>query len=298
MKTLYERTRCVCVLLAAVFGLVAGFGPAPPAGLYAQEAGSVTGSVTDAQGLALPGAMVVLRTDGRAFVASAVTDRAGRFVLAGIPGGDYVLAASLLGFSTHEEAVTAGGGGRGRRRHARRRVVRAGGDGQCAHARGDADRAGRAGVEDRKARRPGPGALAPEPRGGDCGAARVDQPRSVGPRAVRGADRRLRGRHPHVRGGSGADGFGPEPRQSARPAVVARGARAVCADLGRRHPERDSGRDLQAGVRGGRSPARRTGRLQLREQRRRERRVRQSLRQLRPGPIHVPAQHPGGERLH
>ena len=95
--------RGVCAVLLVV-GLTA------PVVLYAQDAGSVTGSVTDAQGLALPGATIVLRTNGRAFVASAVTDRAGGFVLAGIPAGDYVLAASLLGFATHEEAITAGGG--------------------------------------------------------------------------------------------------------------------------------------------------------------------------------------------
>ena len=96
-------SRGVCAALLVV-GLTA------PVGLYAQDAGSVTGSVTDAQGLALPGATIVLRTDGRAFVASAVTDRAGGFVLAGIPVGDYVLEASLLGFSPHEEAIAAGDG--------------------------------------------------------------------------------------------------------------------------------------------------------------------------------------------
>ena len=69
------------------------------------------GSVTDAQGLALPGAAVVLQTAEGVFVASAVTDRAGAFALDAVPAGDYVLAASLLGFSPHEEPVAAGGGG-------------------------------------------------------------------------------------------------------------------------------------------------------------------------------------------
>ena len=98
---------------AGARGLCTAFlvvGLTAPVDLYAQDADSVTGSVTDAQGLALPGATIVLRTDGRAFVASAVTDRAGGFVLAGIPAGEYVLAASLLGFETHEEAITAGDG--------------------------------------------------------------------------------------------------------------------------------------------------------------------------------------------
>ena len=113
-EDMYERTRCVCVLLVAVFGMVVVFGLAPPADLYAQEAGSVTGSVTDAQGLALPGATVVLRSTGRVFVASTVTDRAGGFTLTGVSTGDYLLAATLLGFTRHEEPVTIGSAGRER----------------------------------------------------------------------------------------------------------------------------------------------------------------------------------------
>ena len=76
----------------------------------AQERGTVTGSVTDAQGLALPGAAVVLRTTGRVFVASAVTDRNGAFTLDGVPPGEYLLAASLLGFAARETRVAAGPG--------------------------------------------------------------------------------------------------------------------------------------------------------------------------------------------
>ena len=77
----------------------------------AQDAGSMTGSVTDAQGLALPGATIVLRTAERVFVASTVTDRAGGFAFAAVPAGDYLLAASLLGFAPREEPVTAGSAG-------------------------------------------------------------------------------------------------------------------------------------------------------------------------------------------
>ena len=77
----------------------------------AQERGTVAGSVTDAQGLALPGVAVVLHTVERDFVASTVTDRGGAFALDGLRAGDYVLAASLLGFSPREEPVTVGPGG-------------------------------------------------------------------------------------------------------------------------------------------------------------------------------------------
>ncbi len=80
---------------------------AASASLGARERGSLIGSVTDAQGLALPGVAVVLHTAERDFVASTVTDRAGAFALESVPAGDYVLTASLLGFSPHEERVTA-----------------------------------------------------------------------------------------------------------------------------------------------------------------------------------------------
>ncbi len=112
-ENMHAGVRC---LRAAVLAL----GLAAPAGLHAQDAGPatgaqdagpVTGSVTDAQGLALPGTTIVLRTAERVFVASTVTDRAGGFAIADVPAGDYLLAASLLGFAPREEPVTAGSAG-------------------------------------------------------------------------------------------------------------------------------------------------------------------------------------------
>ncbi len=98
------RLSCVLLLALLLTGLAAS------KALHAQDRGAVTGSVTDAQGLALPGATIVLRTAGRVFAASTVTDRTGGFVFDGVPAGDYLLAASLLGFSTHEQRLTAGPG--------------------------------------------------------------------------------------------------------------------------------------------------------------------------------------------
>ncbi len=93
-----------------VGGLLLLFGLLVPAA-QAQEAATVGGSVADAQGLALPGVAVVLRAPGGAFVASAVTDRSGAFGIAGVVAGEYVLAASLLGFAPYEEPLTVGPGG-------------------------------------------------------------------------------------------------------------------------------------------------------------------------------------------
>ena len=98
------RLVCATLLPLLLTNLIA------PAELRAQEVGSVTGSVTDVQGLALPGATVVLRTTGGVFAASTITDRSGGFALAGVPAGDYVLAASLLGFTRRDEPVTVGAG--------------------------------------------------------------------------------------------------------------------------------------------------------------------------------------------
>ena len=98
-----EAARLSRVLLLAL--LLATLGAS--AALRAQDRGTVTGAVTDAHGLALPGATIVLRTTGRVFVASTVTDRTGGFLFDGVPAGDYLLAASLLGFSTHEQRLAA-----------------------------------------------------------------------------------------------------------------------------------------------------------------------------------------------
>ena len=80
-----------------------------PAALRAQGAGAVAGSVTDVQGLALPGATVVLSTSRGVFVASAVTDRIGAFSFPDVPAGEYRLAARLLGFASYESPISVGG---------------------------------------------------------------------------------------------------------------------------------------------------------------------------------------------
>ncbi len=96
------------VRLAAALALMLAV-PVPAA--QARDGASVSGVVTDAQGLALPGAVVVLGTRDGGFVASATTSRTGGFTLSDVAAGDYVLSAALLGFGTHSEtiAVTADG---------------------------------------------------------------------------------------------------------------------------------------------------------------------------------------------
>ncbi len=65
---------------------------------------SWAGVVVDPQTLPLPGVSVDLRTPDGSFVATASTDRNGRFQFA-VPTGSYRLTASLLGFETVARGV-------------------------------------------------------------------------------------------------------------------------------------------------------------------------------------------------
>jgi carboxypeptidase family protein/TonB-dependent receptor-like protein len=66
----------------------------------AQTASTVTGTVTDASGAALPGVSLTLQNAATGLLRSAATAADGRFVFAGIPAGPYGLRAELAGFRT------------------------------------------------------------------------------------------------------------------------------------------------------------------------------------------------------
>ena len=101
-----NSTRAHLAAALATLFIVAG---AP--GARAQDGAPVTGRITDAQALALPGVAVVLGTPAGGFVASATTDRAGEFLIPDVASGKYVLVATLLGFETHEELIAVGSNG-------------------------------------------------------------------------------------------------------------------------------------------------------------------------------------------
>ena len=71
-----------------------------PAAAMAQ--GTITGTVTAPDGLALPSANVTL--DGTTFGAASSVD--GRYTIANVPSGQYTLRATFLGYETFERAVT------------------------------------------------------------------------------------------------------------------------------------------------------------------------------------------------
>jgi TonB-dependent receptor len=100
MITRAHRVIAACLLCTTLTLL-----PRPARGQ--SDAGSVTGAVTSAVGgTPLVGATIVL--DGTSF--SAATDRAGRFLLTGVPAGEYQLLATYLGHKDERAGVTVTAG--------------------------------------------------------------------------------------------------------------------------------------------------------------------------------------------
>jgi hypothetical protein len=88
-----SRLRLLAIALLAVL-------VAMPA--YAQSTtGTLTGSVMDEQGLALPGANVTVTNTSTGFSRSAVADASGTYRIAGLPSGTYEVKADLAGFASH-----------------------------------------------------------------------------------------------------------------------------------------------------------------------------------------------------
>jgi len=69
-------------------------------GLFAQQNSEITGSVTDKQGGAIPGAHVTLTEQGTGFSSSADTNGAGLYTFPGLNIGTYTIKATAKGFQT------------------------------------------------------------------------------------------------------------------------------------------------------------------------------------------------------
>jgi TonB-linked SusC/RagA family outer membrane protein len=95
-----SKLRRLLAMLLAVAAL--------PAGLLAQERGTITGRVTDqATGQAIAGAQVTVQGTGQ----RANSDAQGQFRITGVPAGRYTVSASFIGRegTTQQVTVTAGG---------------------------------------------------------------------------------------------------------------------------------------------------------------------------------------------
>src|SRR5829696_8650285 len=98
------RTDEMRLLLA----LALAFVPAAPSALRAQSlTGQVTGSIVDATGAALPGAMVTLTNAGTNWTRELQSSSDATFVFVDLVGGSYDLTVSLAGFKTLvQEGIT------------------------------------------------------------------------------------------------------------------------------------------------------------------------------------------------
>jgi iron complex outermembrane receptor protein len=67
--------------------------------LMAQQAGSISGSVSDTKGTGLPHATIVLRNEKTSAVTKVSGDDEGRFSSPALPEGDYTVEASAPGFA-------------------------------------------------------------------------------------------------------------------------------------------------------------------------------------------------------
>jgi hypothetical protein len=69
--------------------------------VFAQNAGSLRGNVTDQQGAVLPGATVVLTSEATKATRQGVTDAKGGYFFAALLPGNYSITVELSGFKTH-----------------------------------------------------------------------------------------------------------------------------------------------------------------------------------------------------
>jgi len=94
MKRTYLRVLALLLPLALV----------APLSALAQSVGTISGTVLDESGAAVPGAMVTAKSEGTGAVRENVTDGSGRYVLALLPIGSYTVQAAMVGFATAERS--------------------------------------------------------------------------------------------------------------------------------------------------------------------------------------------------
>lgn len=79
------------------------------AALLAQSFATITGSIVDQSGAALPGVAVTVYNTARNSRQEGVTDAGGRFELVGLAPGSYALEADLPGFARSRQTLTIDG---------------------------------------------------------------------------------------------------------------------------------------------------------------------------------------------
>jgi outer membrane receptor protein involved in Fe transport len=104
-RPLYRKS-WLAVLLVATLSLLPT--PAVAQAIY----GSLTGTITDSTGAAVPGATVTITNEETGLALTATTDETGTYTIRNIAGGSYTLKAGLEGFKEFVQTaipITAGG---------------------------------------------------------------------------------------------------------------------------------------------------------------------------------------------
>jgi hypothetical protein len=96
-RALFVKGLAACLLIA---GLIFLAGP-----VYAQinETGTITGTVTDESGAAIPGAAVTITNVGTNVAVPLKTNGSGEFTQVGLNVGNYTVAVSMAGFGSYQE---------------------------------------------------------------------------------------------------------------------------------------------------------------------------------------------------
>jgi iron complex outermembrane receptor protein len=106
LSLLYARL-AVCAMLA--LPVLAAVHPAP---LYAQSSGTISGTVLDPRGVALPGASVTVKNDATGDIQKKTSDGTGKYVFSGLAAGKYTVQVNASGFNTAQKLgiqLAAGG---------------------------------------------------------------------------------------------------------------------------------------------------------------------------------------------
>jgi hypothetical protein len=103
---------CVRLLLASGMAVVLAATTLSSTAAAQALYGSITGSIADGTGAAVPGASVSIKNEATGLELTAVTNETGTYTIRNITGGTYTLRATLQGFKEFVQTgipITAGG---------------------------------------------------------------------------------------------------------------------------------------------------------------------------------------------
>lgn len=94
--------RCARIALCAVLALPV-LAAVSPRTLHAQSSASLSGTVFDPRGVALPGAAITVKNDATGTTQKTTSDSVGKYALSGLAAGKYTVQVDAPGFSTAEK---------------------------------------------------------------------------------------------------------------------------------------------------------------------------------------------------